>query len=170
VKGDVFLRRIFLVLGLAILMFQSIAFAHWMPREEMYVGGVGAGCTLGYVKSIYGEPKEKRWFNSDGVRGVTYKYSNTFSVTGRTGNQDPRAEDDLIVVGFSLKDSSLSTPSGLTVGIPYETVAGMFGRVKKSTYNGRISYSYPAPKSLLEMTFYVDSKGIIVEIYEGTDF
>ena len=164
------LRKIILIIGLAVLLGQSVAFAHWMPREEMYVGGVGAGCTLGYVKSVYGEPKEKWWFNSDGVRGVTYKYSDTFSVTGRTGNQDSRAEDDLMVVGFSLKDSSLATPSGLTVGIPYETVAGMFGRVEKSTIRGRISYSYPAPKSPIEITFYVDGKGIITEIYEGTEF
>lgn len=164
------MRKILLILGLTILLCQSVAFAHWMPREEMYVGGVGAGCTLGYVKSVYGEPKEKHWFNTDGVRGVTYEYSDTFSVTGRTGNQDPRAEDDLIVVGFSLKDNSLSTPSGLTVGIHYETVAGMFGRVEKSTFDGRISYSYPATQFPIEMTFYVDDKGIITEIYEGTDF
>lgn len=164
------LRRIILVLGLLILLCQGIVFAHWMPREEMYVGGVGAGCTLGYVKSVYGEPKEKRWFNSDGVRGVTYKYSEMFSITGRTGNQDSRAEEDLLVVGFSLKDNSLATPSGLTVGIPYETVVGMFGRVEKSTFGGRTSYSYAAPKSPIEMTFYVDSKGIITEIYEGTEF
>jgi hypothetical protein len=46
----------------------------------------------------------------------------------------------------------------------------MFGRVEKSTYGGRTSYSYPAPKSPIEITFYVDRKGIITEIYEGTEF
>ena len=46
--------------------------AHWLPKSELFVGGVGPGCTLEYVASVYGQPKEKRWFNSDGVRGVTY--------------------------------------------------------------------------------------------------
>lgn len=39
-----------------------------MPKSELFVGGVGPGCTLEYVASVYGQPKEKRWFNSDGVR------------------------------------------------------------------------------------------------------
>lgn len=164
------MKRMILVLGLVLLLCQSLVFAHWMPREEMYVGGIGAGCTLGYVKSVYGEPKEKKWFHSDGVRGVTYIYSDAFSVIGRTGGNDPREEDDLLVVSFSLKDNSLATPSGLTVGMPYETVAGMFGRVEKSTFYGRISYSYAVPKSPVELTFYVDDKDIITEIYEGTEF
>ena len=164
------MKRILLILSVALLIGQSIAFAHWMPKEEMYVGGVGAGCSLGYVKSVYGEPIEKRWFNSDGVRGVTYIYSDAFSITGRTGNIDPREEDDLIVVGFSLKDNSLATPHGLTVGILYETVEGMFGSVEKSTYNGRTFYAYEAPNSAVELTFYVDDRGIVTEIHEGTEF
>lgn len=35
-------------------------------------------------------------------------------------------------MGYTLKNNSLSTQSGLTVGIPYETVAGMYGTVKKN--------------------------------------
>lgn len=164
------MKRTLLVLSVLLLLCQSAALAHWMPREEMYVGGVGAGCTLGYVTSVYGEPKGKRWFNTDGVRGVTYIYSETFSITGRTGRDDPRQEAELVVVGFSLKDNSLATPNGLTVGIPYATVSGMFGSVDKHTYDGRTFYSYDAPNSAVEMTFYVDARGIITEIYEGTEF
>jgi len=41
----------------------------------------------------------------------------------------------------------------------------MFGRVEKSIYDGRISYFYAAKKSPIEMTFYVDDKGILTERY-----
>ena len=164
------MKKMLLAIVLLLLLCQSIAWAHWMPREEMYVGGVGAGCTLEYVTSIYGEPQEKRWFNTAGVRGVTYIYSDAFSITGRTGKDDLRQEEELLVVGFSLKDNSLATPNGLTVGMPYETVSAMFGSVDKHTIGGRTFYSYGAPNSAVELTFYVNDKGIITEIYEGTEF
>ncbi len=164
------MKRILIILSLLLLTCPVPALAHWMPRSEMYVGGVGAGCTMGYVKSVYGEPKEKRWFDTDGVRGVTYRYSDTFSVTGRTGSTDPREEEELEVVGFSLKEDSLATPSGLTVGIPYETVAALFGPGEESRLGGRLSYSYTARNQAVELTFYVDDQGIVTELYEGTEF
>lgn len=105
-----------------LLFYMNNCFAHWLPKSELFVGGVGPGCTLGYVTSVYGEPMEKRWFNVEQVRGVSYIYNANFSITGRTFNTDPRAEKDLIVVGYSLKNNSLSTSAGLTVGIPYMTV------------------------------------------------
>lgn len=46
-----------------------------LSLSEAYIGGVGPNCTLGYVKSIYGGTQSKRWFNTDGIRGVAYYYS-----------------------------------------------------------------------------------------------
>ena len=128
-----------LLLFTILLLNINVCFAHWMPESETFVGGVGPGCTLGYVKSIYGEPQQKKWFNGDGIRGVAYIYGPLFSITGRTWNNDPRPENDLIVVGYSLKANNLSTPSGITVGIPYSTVSGMYGYEPLTTsYNGGV--------------------------------
>lgn len=165
------------VIFFSLFIISNYCFAHWLPKSELFVGGVGPGCTLEYVSSVYGQPKEKRWFNSDGVRGVTYVYSPYFSITGRTGSRDPRPEGQLIVVGYTLKNNSLSTPSGLTVGIPYATVAGMYGAVKKEydSYNNRTYYSYDWTDENCHyfqpvISFYVDKNNVITEIYVGTDW
>lgn len=113
---------------------------------------------------------EKRWFNVEQVRGVSYIYNANFSITGRTFNTDPRAEKDLIVVGYSLKNNSLSTSAGLTVGIPYMTVAGMFGYGDRFVNKDEVSYIYSWEDSLTSMEFKVDEKGLIKEIYVGTDW
>lgn len=164
-------KGILLVVCFVVMLFSSTVacFAHWMPESETYVGGVGPGCTLSYVKSIYGEPDHKSWFNSDGVRGVTYEYGSKFRITGRTGSNDSRAEDDLIVCGYDLKANNLATPSGITVGVPYKTVAGMYGSGAQLKSGGKVGYSYDF-SDMREMSLYVNSDGIIVEIYVGTDF
>lgn len=67
------MRKILFIFTICLVYsFSNICLAHWLPKSELFVGGVGPGCTLEYVASVYGQPKEKRWFNSDGVRGVTY--------------------------------------------------------------------------------------------------
>lgn len=148
----------------------SVTFAHWLPKSETFIGGVGPGCTMGYVASVYGQPAQKKWFNGDGIRGVSYIYSPYFSITSRAGSNDPRPEAETIVVGYSLRNNSLSTPSGLTVGIPYATVKGMYGKADSiSNWNGRKGYNYRFPPMGC-MTFYVDSNEIITEIYYGTDW
>lgn len=148
-----------------------VSFAHWLPKTETFVGGVGPGCTLGYVASIYGQPAEKRWFNTDGVRGVTYVYSPYFSITGRTGSKTQRAETDLIVVGYTLKNSYLSTPSGLTVGIPFATVKGMYGWPDYTLRErGEVVYGYNFHDTFGSMAFHVDGNGVITELYYGTDW
>ncbi|MCR5176974.1 MAG: hypothetical protein K6C05_09025 [Anaerovibrio sp.] len=142
----------------------AVALAHWMPESEMYIGGVGHGCTLEYVKSIFGEPQEKKWFNSDGCRGVRYIYNQSYSVTARVKDDDPTPENKLQVTNVNLKGSNLDTPSGLTVGIPYQTVAGMFGMGEKKQYTDRMFYYYKLENTNRSMTFYVNNFGIITEI------
>ncbi len=163
------MKHCILLVTVILLTFHSLAFAHSMPREEMYVGGVGAGCSLGYVSSIYGEPREKTEFRSDGVQVMTYVYSDTFSITGQTYAEDLCAEEDLMVVGFSLKDGSLSTPHGIAVGMPYEKAVELFGYGVWFEAGDAVGYIYPAEGSAVELTFYVDRQGIITEIYEGTE-
>ncbi len=152
----------------AFLLFQAVAFAHSMPREELYAGGVGIGCTLGYVKSVYGEPKEEQRYEGDGIRNVTYIYSPTFSITGRAGISDDRDDEELIVVGFTLTDRSMATPSGVRVGMPYSAVRQRFGSVKKCKfYNGEEAYVYGI--NAHEMCIYTDDDDIIIKISVGTE-
>ena len=148
------------------------ASANSMPVSEMYVGGVGYGTSLGYVKEIYGEPVDKRTFTGDGVRIVAWIYSEYFSVTARTGADDFSPEEDLPVVSFTLKNNSLSTPSGLTVGMNYNEVVKMWGRGEYFESEGGRSYFYvPADSQIpMTLTFYVDADATITEIQLGTDF
>ncbi|MBR2142197.1 hypothetical protein [Anaerovibrio sp.] len=156
--------KIFLTVCMLMMSSWSVSFAHWMPESEMYIGGVGPDCTLAYVRSIFGDPQEKKWFNNEGFRGVRYIYSPAFSVTARVGADDPTPENDLKVTNVNLKDSNLSTPSGLTVGIPFQTVAGMFGFGEKKKYTDREFYYYPLNGTNKSMTFYVNNVGVITEI------
>ena len=145
------MRKILFIFTICLVYsFSNICLAHWLPKSELFVGGVGPGCTLEYVASVYGQPKEKRWFNSDGVRGVTYIYSPYFSITGRTGSRDPGPESELIVVGYTLKNNSLSTD-------------------RKST---RLNSSHDEKRHYFQpvMCFFVDKNNIITEIYVGTDW
>ena len=167
------MKKLYRIIFICFLIFSFplVSLAHWMPISESFVGGVGPGCTLGYVKSVYGEPVDKKWFNTDGVRGVGYIYSENFRITGRTWYKDTRPEDDLIVVGYTLTNNSLSTESGLTVGIPYSTVAGMYGYGQKFVNKeGRVSYIYAFPNSATSMSFRINSDDIVDEIYVGTEF
>ncbi|MBR1645874.1 MAG: hypothetical protein IJ685_03755 [Selenomonadaceae bacterium] len=146
--------------------------ANSMPISEMCVGGVGYGSSLGYVKKIYGEPVDKTFFTGEGVRVVTWIYSEYFSVAARTGAEDFSPEENLPVVGFSLKNNSLSTPSGLTVGMNYNEVVKMWGRGELFESEAGRSYFYVPADSQIPMvlTFYVDADGTITEIQLGTDF
>ena len=158
------LMKLFLSMCVTMVMFSAGAMAHWMPESEMYIGGVGHDCTLAYVRSIFGDPVEKKWFNVDNCRGVRYIYSPVFSVTARTGSEDPTPEDILKVTNVNLKASNLDTPSGLTVGIPFQTVAGMYGFGEKMQITDRVFYNYPVKDTNRSMRFYVDKMGIITEI------
>ena len=163
------MKKFILLSGMIFLLIQSTAFAHTMPRSEMYVGGVGAGCDFRFVKKVYGEPKEKIFWSGEGLRVITYVYSPTFSVTGRTFDGYSIPEEKIIITGFSLKEGSLTMPCGLTVGNSYEDVVQKFGDGVKMNVDSRISYSYAAPNSAVELTFYVNEDNIITEIYEGTE-
>lgn len=151
---------------------QAEIYPHCMPLEEMSVGGVGYGTSLGYVKEIYGEPVDKKIFTGDGVRVVTWIYSEYFSVTARTFAEDTTPEDNLQVVGYSLKTNALSTPAGLTVGMSYNEVVKHWGRGELVDDGDRRGYYYvPASSQLpVTLTFYVDANAKITEMQLGTDF
>ena len=165
------MKKIFIIAGLFLMFMTTVAFAK-MPREEMYIGGVGAGVSLGYVKQVYGEPADIKRFNGEGIRAVTFVYSDTFSITGRTGSRDNRPEEDLIVVGFTCTDPYLATKGGIRVGMSYENdVVRKYGSGRAFTNrDGELMYIYDGGRGM-QFCFYVDDDGdTIRKIYQGTEW
>lgn len=166
------MKRIILsLLTMLTVMFSVSCFAHTMPESELFLRGIGPETTLAQVKSIYGEPAKKDAFKGDGVRVVTYIYSPLFEVIGRTYAEDTSPEENIKVVGYSVKDKNITTPSGFAAGMPYQAVVKKFGPGEKFTdYDGRIGYIYSFNSGVTTLTFYVDKNEIISEINLGTDF
>ena len=102
---------------------------------------------------------------------MTYVYSPLFEIIARTGADDATPEEKLKIVGYSIKDKNITTPSGFCVGAPYQNVQNKFGAGEKFTeYDGRIGYIYSFNNGLTTLTFYVDGNNAITEIYLGTEF
>lgn len=165
------MKRILFLCLTIFLLCQTAVFAHTMTRDEMYVGGVGRGCSLGYVVSVYGEPADKEELRGDGIWSVTYIYSPTFSITARGGAKETRPESELRVVGFSCKDAYLKTPSGLAVRMPYSAVVQKFGEatMAKVDSDGRKMYLYDVYYGVQYVIFYVDANEVITEICTTTE-
>lgn len=164
------MKRILMFCCAMLLLCQTVAFARQIPREEIYIGGLSTDCTMGYVQSVYGAPQKKEWQEDRRhprtvVYYVTYEYSPTFRVIGRTTKgQGYEEELDARVYFVITEDDSLSTPSGITVGMPYKTVAEMFGEAKKHTpSSGDAFYQYSFKG--LDINFAVNNEEIITKIY-----
>ena len=164
-------RILLLLLTMLTLLFTASCFAHTMPESELYLRGVGPKTTLAQVKTVYGEPAGKDEFKGDGVRVVTYDYGPLFKVFARTYAKDTSPEENLKIVGYSVKDKNITTPSGFSVEMPYKAVVKKFGPGEKFTdYDGRIGYIYSFNNGVTSLTFYVDKNDLISEIHLGTDF
>lgn len=161
------MKRILMICFAVLFLCQATAFAHTMTDEEMCIGGISLGCAMSYVESIYGMPQNKQWIEEREARRiikyVIYKYSPTFQVIGRAKKNDD-AEQDMFVDDVSISDNSLSTSSGITVGMPYSTVVETFGEGRKwSVPDGKTAYSYRG-HGHGTIDFRVNSDGIITDI------
>ncbi len=170
------MKRLLMICFAVLMLCQATAFAantpHFIPKEELCIGGISLDCTLGYVKEIYGEPKEVTW-KEKGKAGskmgivyyIMYKYSDTFIVEGKLSEQDSQGENGARIVSIYIQDNSLSTPSGITVGMPYSAVVDMFGERHQMTYNGRVWYPYAQDRAGIRLiNFYVDDTNTITAI------
>ncbi len=167
------MKRIMMFCCAVLLLCQATAFAaNFIPKEELCIGGISLDCTLGYVKEVYGEPTEiirREHKTNSGKIGtlhyITYKYSDTFVIQGVFSDRRPQGEDDARITFIYIEDSSLSTPSGFTVGMPYSAVAEMFGEERKITRQGRSIYSYSTDRGgFYRLDFYVDNADTITAI------
>ena len=163
------MKKVLLFCSLFLMLLTSVAFAA-MPRDEMYVGGVGAGVTLGYVRSVCGEPMEIKRHRNEGIKSVIYIYSKAFRVVARDWARDEKPEDELVVTGFWLSDSSVATPSGITIGMSYENdVVSRFGAGREVVDGqGNITYIYEEEPEI-QFKFLVDKdEDTIVAINQET--
>ena len=170
------MKRILMICFAVLMLCQAKAFAaadpHFIPKEELSIGGISLECTLGYVKEIYGEPTEvvrREHKTNSGKIGtltyITYKYSDTFVIQGVISDRKPQGEDEARILFIYIDDNSLSTPSGFTVGMPYSAVAEMFGEKRKITRQGRNIYSYSTDRGgFFRLDFYVDDTETIKAI------
>ena len=164
------MKRILMLCFAALLFCQTVSFARQIPREEIYIGGLSTGCSMGYVQSVYGAPQKKEWREDrrhprTGVYYVTYEYSPAFRVIGRTTKgQGYEEELDARVYFVIIEDDSLSTPSGITVGMPYKAVAEMFGESQKRVPTSNDAFYQYSFKGL-DMYFAVNNDEIITKIY-----
>ncbi len=170
------MKRILMICFAVLMLCQATAFAkHNMPEEEFCIGGLTPGCTFEYVKSIYGEPSKKDWKLVNHPRAVDYylyyDYDSTLFVRGISVGNSAEAELNATVMDIVLTDNSLSTSSGITVGMPYQAVVAMFGEGFKRTHNGKTRYGYGKGngRGAYSMGFDVDNAGIITQIgiYNG---
>ncbi len=167
------MKKILMICFAVLVLCQATVFAaDFIPKEELCIGGINLDCTLGYVKEIYGEPKEvireergKAGTKVGIIYYITYKYSDAFFVTGKLSERESQGEDGARIVSILIKDNSLATPSGFTVGMPYSAVVEMFGERHKTTYKDVSFYSYsPDRGGNRIISFYVNDAETITEI------
>ena len=166
------------VLLFGLLTGAAPAGAHSMTLEEATVyldkgdgstGTIKIGDTLGTVSAILGSEYELKDFKGDGIRMVKYVYPDETFFYGRTSQRDTRAEEEIPIKGYTIKNSALHTASGICVGRSYEELAGKFGpgqqlASKYEKQDGLITYIYDLYKEVKEFSVRVDSAGTIKEM------
>ncbi len=164
------MKRFLMICCAVLLLCQTTSLARQLPKEEISIGGLTIGCTMGYVESLYGAPPQKKWQEDRRhprtvVYYITYEYSPTFKVIGRTTKgQSYEDEQDAKIYSIIVKDDSVSTPSGITVGMPYKVVAEMFGESQKRTFPNGQDFHMHSFRGL-DIYFEVNSEDIITEIH-----
>ena len=62
---------------LLLLLSTATCFAN-IGNKQAAIGGVGPGCTLDYVRQVYGEPDSQQTKFEDGMHMTKYYYGNSF--------------------------------------------------------------------------------------------
>ena len=131
-----------------------------IPKAELNIGGIEPGQDIGYTEQIYGKPGK---FEDEGFIQV-YNYNNKFVVRAKMNH-------GFKVTSVAIYEKGLKTPSGLTVGMPYEDVVKKFGKVNgiklkgegiEAKLKGCTDYTYFSGDK--QAVFLVDKKGLVQAI------
>ena len=131
-----------------------------IPETELNLGGIEPGQDIGYTEQVYGKPGK---LEDEGFIRI-YNYNDKFIVRAKMNH-------GFKVTSVAIYEKGLTTPSGLTVGVPYKEVAKLFGKVKGIKFQGEgveaklkgcTDYTYFSGDR--QAVFLVGKKGIVQAI------
>lgn len=124
-----------------------------VPDSEASLGGITLGNKMSYVRSIYGEPTEQhRTKTVLNENGVAYRYGQGFFILE---NLYDYSIEEIVTTA----NNGISTPRGVTVGIPKATVDALYG--EGYLWNGVYRYLTDQGKRI-EIQYVPDAKGITI--------
>ena len=133
------------------------AYVTEIPESELNIGGIVPGQNIDYVEQIYNKPgkiDDQGFFK-------TYNYNDKLVVKAKMNN-------GFKVMSVGIYEKGLTTPSGLTVGMPYADVVKKFGQVNPVKFKGEgveaklkgcTDYTYYSGGK--QIVFLVDKKDIV---------
>ena len=124
-----------------------------VPDSEASLGGITLGNKMTYVRSIYGEPTEqKRSKTVLNENAILYRYGKGFFILENLYNY---TVEEILTNG----NNGISTPMGVTVGVPKSTVDTLYG--EGLLWNGAYLYLTDQGKRI-EIKYEADAKGVMV--------
>ena len=124
-----------------------------VPASEASLGGITLGSPISYVRSIYGEPTEQRRAKTVlNENAILYRYGKGFFILENLYNYT--VEEIL-----TNANNGISTPMGVTVGVPKSTVDTLYGEGR--LWNGAYLYLTDQGKRI-EIKYEADAKGVMV--------
>ena len=157
-----------MLLGLFVLL--PVASAHTMTVEEMALGGIAPGMTMGEVITAKGEPAKVDRMDGEGVRLYKYYYGPAVKpdlvVSALAYRDDQRPEKALPVRAYELQTNAVASPAGITVGTDYQQVVELFGAGEmQKGYKGLTNYIYKLASPTWNITYHVGQDNLITGIY-----
>ena len=124
-----------------------------VPDSEASLGGITLGNKMTYVRSIYGELTEQRRAKTVlNENAILYRYGKGFFILENLYNYT--VEEIL-----TNANNGISTPMGVTVGVPKSTVDTLYGEGR--LWNGAYLYLTDQGKRI-ENKYEADAKGVMV--------
>lgn len=126
-----FLRKFLgtLLCAMLVLSSMSTCFASIQDRQAA-VGGVGPGCTLEYVRQVYGEPDSQQTKYDDGMHITKYYYGDTFVICAMRNR----------VINVTCKANNLKTPDGIKVGMSSGMLPRTYGKASGTYQRNDLKY------------------------------
>lgn len=138
-------RFVFAFVFLMTVLVGTVGHASDLANNQFAIGGISPSCTMDYVESVYGTPSNQYTKYTDGQYITTYNYGDALLVYGIRG----------YVISVACSESNLSTPDGVTVGMPASVLTTTYGKARKVfQHDGATVYEY-GNQGVLQLLFFV---------------
>ena len=134
---------------LLLLLSTATCFAN-IGNKQAAIGGVGPGCTLDYVRQVYGEPDSQQTKFEDGMHMTKYYYGNSFVVCALRKK----------VINVKCTANNLKTPDGIKVGMSSGMLPKTYGK-ESSTYQRKDLKYFVYSNGVKFLEFGVKNKKIV---------